>query len=145
MVISGRRILRSCRSLRSVLELKAQVVCVDQPLLIVGDVNADPGVIPCLAKGISSRRFVDLALAYSVGAGKEPDMTCKFKFDECAGSWRDFVVACSNSLAASTACEVTERCFTPSFSIFAEFNIRQRVSEVFLSWGHSACLACLLG
>ena len=28
---------------------EAQVVCVGQPLLIVGDLNADPGVIPCLA------------------------------------------------------------------------------------------------
>ena len=41
--------------LRAVLA-EAQVVCVGQPLLIVGDFNADPGVIPCLAKGISSSR-----------------------------------------------------------------------------------------
>ena len=45
------------------------MVCVGQPLLIVGDLNADPGVIPCFAKGISSGRFVDLALACSLGAG----------------------------------------------------------------------------
>ena len=32
------------------------------PLLVVGDLNADPGVIHCLAKGISSGRFL-----YSVG------------------------------------------------------------------------------
>ena len=42
---------------------EAQVVCVGQPLLIAGDLNADPAVIPCLAKGISAGRFVDLALA----------------------------------------------------------------------------------
>ena len=65
-----------------------------QPLLIVGDFIEDPDVIPCLAKGISSGRFVDLAFSYSVGAGKQPDMICwKFKLDECAGSRRDFVVA----------------------------------------------------
>ena len=46
----------------------SQVVCVGQPLLVVGDFNADPGVVPCLSKGISFGRFVDLALAYSVGA-----------------------------------------------------------------------------
>ena len=28
---------------------EAQVVCVGQPMLIVGDLNADPAVIPCLA------------------------------------------------------------------------------------------------
>ena len=57
---------------------EAQVVCVGQPLLILGDLNADPGVIPCLAKGISSGKFVDLALGYSLGAGKMPDATYKF-------------------------------------------------------------------
>ena len=64
---------------------EGQVVCVEQPLLIVGGFNADLGVIPCLAKGTSSGRFVDLALASSVRAGSEPDMTCKFELDECAG------------------------------------------------------------
>ena len=42
---------------------EAQVVFVGQPLLIAGDLNADPGVVPCLAKGISSAKFVDLVLA----------------------------------------------------------------------------------
>ena len=37
-------------------------------MLVVGDFDADPGVVPCLAKGICEGRFVDLALAYSVGA-----------------------------------------------------------------------------
>ena len=46
---------------------EAQVVCVGHPLLIAGDLNADPAVIPCLAKGISAGRFVDLALAFSRG------------------------------------------------------------------------------
>ena len=48
---------------------EAQVVCIGQPMLIAGDLKADPAVIPCLAKGISAGRFVDLALAYSRGAG----------------------------------------------------------------------------
>ena len=42
---------------------EAQVVCIGQLLLIAGDLNADPAVIPCLAKGISAGRYVDLALA----------------------------------------------------------------------------------
>ena len=46
---------------------EAQVVCIGQPMLTAGDLNADPAVIPCLAKGISAGRYVDLALAYSLG------------------------------------------------------------------------------
>ena len=41
---------------------EAQVVCVGQPMLIAGDLNADPAVIPCLAKGISAGRFRVLIL-----------------------------------------------------------------------------------
>ena len=44
---------------------EAQVVCVGQSILIAGDLNADPALIPCLSKGISAGRFIDLALAYS--------------------------------------------------------------------------------
>ena len=71
--------------LRAVLA-EAQVVCVGQPLLIVGDLNADPGDISCLAKGISSGRFVDRALAHAVRARLEPDMTCKFQLG-LGGTW----------------------------------------------------------
>ena len=49
------------------------MVCIGQPVLIAGDLNADPAVIPCLAKGISAGRHVDLALAFSLGAGLTPD------------------------------------------------------------------------
>ena len=51
-----------------------------------GDLNADPGIIPTLAKGIAAGRFVDLALAHSIGAGMEPEVTCRFTLDDCAGS-----------------------------------------------------------
>ena len=47
---------------------EAQVACIGQPMLNAGDLNA-PAVTPCLAKGISAGRYVDLALAYSLGAG----------------------------------------------------------------------------
>ena len=78
-----------------------QVVCIGQPMRIAGDLNADPALIPCLSKGISACRFVDLALAYSFGAGVKPDATCKFKREDCVGSRRDFIVGCPNALAAS--------------------------------------------
>ena len=100
------------------------------PLLLAGDLNADPGIIPCLAKGIAVGPFVDLALAHSIGAGKEPEVTCRFKLDDCAGSRRDFMVACPNALAASSTCQVTDRWFTPHFSIVADFRIRQWPAEV---------------
>ena len=62
--------------------------CIGQPMLIAGDLNADPAVIPCLAKGISAGRYVDLAPAYSLGAGRIPDATCRFNRENGTGSRR---------------------------------------------------------
>ena len=107
---------------------EAQVVCVGQHLLIAGDLNADPAVIPCLAKGISAGRFVDLALAYSLGAGLAPDITCSFNREEGPGSRRDFFVP--GILAASRACYVTDRWFTPHFSVLARFRISSWMADV---------------
>ena len=78
---------------------EAQVFCVGQPMLIAGDFNADPAVIPCLAKGISAGRYVDLALAFSQGAGLAPDVSCRFNREEGTGSRRDFF--CGLSLCSS--------------------------------------------
>ena len=83
--------LLSVGMLLQVVLAEAQVVCFGQPLLIAGDLNADSAVIPCLAKGISAGKVVDLALAYSLGAGVKPDTTCKFKREDCVGSRRDFI------------------------------------------------------
>ena len=58
------QLLLTDKLLQAVL-VEAQAVCIGQPLLIAGDLNADPAVLPCLAKGISAGRFVDLALAFS--------------------------------------------------------------------------------
>ena len=86
-------------------------MCVGQPLLIV----------VLFFEGFSFGRFIDHALAYSVGAGMEPDMTCKFKLDE---------MSCSCALAASTACRVTDTWFTPHCSLSLPINIRRWVAEV---------------
>ena len=110
--------------------VEAQVVCVGQPMLIAGDLNADPAVIPCLAKGISVGRYVDLALAYSLGAGVAPDVTCRFSRDDGTGSRRDFFVGCPGALAASQACYVTDRWFTPHFSVVARFRIGAWMADV---------------
>ena len=73
---------------------EAQVVCVGQPMLIAGDLNADPAVISCLAKGISAGRYVDLALSYSLGAGLTLDATCRFSREEGTGFRRDSFIGC---------------------------------------------------
>ena len=52
---------------------EAHVVSVGQLVLI--DLTADPSILPCLAKGISAGKFIDLALAYSLGSGREPEVT----------------------------------------------------------------------
>ena len=109
---------------------ESQVVCIGQPMLTAGDLNADPAVIPCLAKGISAGRYIDLALAYSLGAGLTPDVTCRFSREEGTGSRRDFFVGCPNALAASHACYVTDRWFTPHFSVLASFRIGAWMADV---------------
>ena len=97
---------------------EAWVVRTGQPVLIAGDLNADPAVIPCLAQAISADKFVDLVLAYSLGEGRLPAATCKFKLDNCSGARRDFILGCSDALATSTACRVTDRWFPPHFHCF---------------------------
>ena len=109
---------------------EAQVVCIGQPMLIAGDLNADPAVIPCLAKGISAGRSVGLAFACSLGAGLAPDVTCRFNREEGAGSRRDFFIGCPNAVAASHACYVTDRWFTPHFSVLARFSIGAWMADV---------------
>ena len=99
-------------------------------MLIAGDLNADPAVILCFSKGISFGRFVDLALEYSQGAGLAPDVTCRFSREEGTGSRRDFFVGCPNALAASHACYVTDRWFTPHFSVLARFRIGAWMADV---------------
>ena len=110
--------------------VEAQMVCIGQPMLIAGDLNVDPAVIPCLAKGISAGRYVDLALAHSLGAGVAPDVTCRFSREEGTGSRRDFFVGCPGALAASDACFVTDRWFTPHFSVLARFRIDAWMADV---------------
>ena len=99
-------------------------------MLIAGDLNADPAVIPCLAKGVSAGRYVDLALAHSLGAGLSPGITCLFNQDDGTGSRRDFFVGCPGALAASHAWYVTDRWFTPHFSVFACFRVGAWMADV---------------
>ena len=117
------------RLLQAVLA-QAQLVCIGQPVLIAGGLNADPAVFPCLAEGISAGRYVDLALAYYLGAGLAPDATCWFQPEEGTVSRRDFFVGCPGAFAASQACYVTDRWFTPHFAVLARFRIGAWMADV---------------
>ena len=63
-------------------------------------------------------------------AGLTPDATCRFNREEGTGSRRDFFVGCPNVLAASDACYVTDRWFTPHFSVLARFRIGAWMADV---------------
>ena len=115
-----------------------------KPMLIAVDLNADPAVIPCLAKGVSAGRYVDLALAYSLGAGVAPDVTCRFSREDGTGTRRYFFVGCPGALAASQACYVTDRWFTPRFSVLARFRIDAWMADVACPIACQPHLACLL-
>ena len=71
-------------------------------------------------------------MSFSLGTGVKPDDTCKFKREDCGGSRGAFIVGCPNALAASNACLVTDRWFTPHFSVVARFSFD----------GWSADIAC---
>ena len=79
----------------------------------------------CLLVGI-----VDLALAHSLGAGLAPDNTCTFNREDGSGSRMDFFIGCPGALAASHACYVTDRWFTPHFTLLARFRIGAWMADV---------------
>ena len=71
-----------------------------------------------------------MALVYSLDVGVTPDVTCRFSKEEGTCSRRDFFVGCPNALAASDACYVTDRWFTPHFSVLARFRIGAWMADV---------------
>ena len=75
---------------------------------------------------------------------RPPDATCRFSREEGTGSRRDFFVGCPNALTASVACFVTDRWFTPHFSVVARFCIGAWMADVACPNCLSAYLACLL-
>ena len=81
---------------------------------------------------MSAGRYVDLALAHSLGAGSiEPDCLLVLSIGmDGFGSRRDFFVGCPNALAASQVCYVTDRWFTPHFSLIAHFRIDAWIADV---------------
>ena len=103
---------------------EARMCSAGQPVILAGDFNADPIVIPSLAKGISDGQWVDLERAFAIGRGVPPSSTCQVQRDEDKGSRRDFLLACPIALAAASACYVLpDRWFTPHFAVYAEFSL----------------------
>ena len=88
---------------------EARMCCCGQPVILAGDFNADPVVIPSLATGISDGHWIDLERAFAFGRGVPPSSTCQFQLDEDKGSRRDFLLACPIALAAANACYVFAR------------------------------------
>ena len=71
--------------------------CSGQPVILAGDFNADPTVIPSLAEGICDGHWIDVEEAF--GRGVAPSRTCQFQLDQDKGSRRDFVLACPIAMA----------------------------------------------
>ena len=110
-------------------ETEAQVVCVGQPMLIAVDLNADPAVIPCLSKGLSAGRYVDWLLLI-LWVLVSLLIMLVLLIGMMVGSRRDFFIGCPGALAASHACYVTDRWFTPHFSLLARFRIGAWTADV---------------
>ena len=69
---------------------EAKVCCSGHPIIQVGDLDADPSVIPSLAKGISDGGWIDLEKAFALGKEVAPAPTFQFQQDEDRGTRRDF-------------------------------------------------------
>ena len=119
---------------------EARLCCAGQPVVLVGDFNVEPLVIPSLAKSISDGHWVDLEHAFSFGRGVLPSSTCQFQLDEDKGSRRDFILACPIALAAASMCSVLpDRWFTPHFAVCAEFALSSWDAVVERARIHSLC------
>ena len=71
-----------------------------QLVIISGDVNAEPCVIPLTAKPLDCGHLVDLEGACADGRRVPPSPTCRFDLDGEPGSRRDFFLVCLNALAS---------------------------------------------
>ena len=94
---------------------EAKVCGTGQPVVITGDLNVEPSVIPVTAE-LQCGYLVDLEGAFKSGRGETPSPTCKFDLDGAPGTRRDFFLVCPDALAASVDCRVlVDRFFRPPF------------------------------
>ena len=97
--------------------------CAGQPVILAGDFNADPTVIPSLAKGISDGQWIDLERDFCLRSWSTLlPLLVSSNLTKIEGSRWYFLLACPIALAAATACSVLpDRWFTPHFAVYAEF------------------------
>ena len=94
---------------------EAKMCCSGQPVMLVGDLNADPLSIPAPAKSMSNGAWIDVEKPFATGRGVAPALTCQFQLDEGKGTRRDFALVCPVAMAAITACGVLpDRWFSSS-------------------------------
>ena len=103
--------------------VETKVVWIGQPMLITGVLNADLVVIPCLAKGISAGRYVDLALAYSLGLVLLLLLLVILVGRMALVLIGIFLLVALMRWLLLLPCFVTGRWFTPHFSAVARFPI----------------------
>ena len=107
------------------------VVARGQPCLIVGDFNATPDKIPCLAKGISAGLWIDLEASWASASGRNPEITCKRTWDSDSGNRRDFQIGCPLCAAAVLSCEVLgDRWLQPHFAVRTWFGASRWTARV---------------
>ena len=83
------------------------VVASGQPCMLVGDCDVEPTKIPCLSKGISAGRWVDLEPSWALATGKQPASTCKRSWGSSGGHRRDFMVGSPPAAAAAAVLSCT--------------------------------------
>ena len=111
----------------------AEVCCSEQPVMIVGDLNA--------TQGIADGAWMNVERAFAQERGVAPAPTCKFQLDEGKGTMPDFAVACSIALAAITSCSVRPDGWFPlHFGILTEFSISSWDASVTSARVHSSIL-----
>ena len=98
------------------------VVARGLPCMLVGDFNVEPTKIPCLAKRISTRLWVDFEDAWPLAPGLQPAPTCKRDRSASGGHRRNFVVGCPLATAAVLSCRVQpDRWIAPRLAVRALF------------------------
>ena len=85
---------------------EAEMCCSGQPVMLVGDLNADPSAIPSLVKSMSDGAWIDVEKAFATGSGVAPALTCQFQLDDGKGTLRDFALVCPIAMAPTTACSI---------------------------------------
>ena len=103
---------------------ETKMCCAGQSVILVGDLNADPSVIPSLAQGMSHGAWTYVEKAFAIGKEVAPALTCQTQLVEDKGSRRDFTLACPVAMAANIACFfLPNRWFPLHFAIRTEFSL----------------------